>query len=246
VTSKEESIADHIVESWISDLDQDKNFEISIHVVASGSGSYGTLYFFEYNNGELVRHNIPELNSALQKFYMGHDKFNVAKHYIEREFPAYNEMDPNCCPTGGTVKIEYEFANNRIAEGSFSRQKLEKEGERPKRDFLMTIKSVIGLPKMDALSDTDCWLQAFVGERVIGTTEKIQDNNSPQFNAQFEIYGYSGEVIRIKAFDKDATKDELIGETVIAKPESGNYPFSHEDKDGSIKKRGAVEVVFEK
>lgn len=247
VISKEELLwTDRIVESWMSDLDQDKNFEISIHVRAAGSGSYGTLYFYEYNNAELVRHNIPELNSSLKKFYMGHDTFNVPKHVIEREFPAYNEMDANCCPSGGVVKIEYEFVNNQISEGSFSRQKPEKESEKAKRDFLLVIKSVAGLPNMDELSATDCWLQVFIGDRLIGETVRIQDNNSPQFNAQFEAVGYSGEVIRIKAFDKDVTKDEIIGETLIAKPESGVYPISYEAADGSIKKRGTVEVMFEK
>lgn len=118
--------------------------------------------------------------------------------------------------------------------------------ERPNSIVTVLLKSITGLPNMDLLSPSDAWLQLFVGNRLIGRTDVVRDNNSPEFNKRFEIADYSNEIIRVKVFDHDATSDRPIGEVVLREPNSGLYPILFEPTTGGVENRGQLEVVFEK
>ncbi|MFW9928278.1 MAG: hypothetical protein ACFFD1_02695 [Candidatus Thorarchaeota archaeon] len=140
-----------------------------------------------------------------------------------------------------SARIEIEDVNNVLIDPTV---KLILSNQL-KSSISLLIKSVIGLKKMDALSASDCWLQVYVGNRLVGRTDIIKNNNSPVFNKQFEITDYSDETIRIKAFDHDVTKEKLIGEVVMDKPKSGMYPILFESTEGNVENRGQLEVVFE-
>ena len=247
VIEKQENITqDQVSGVWLSDLDHDGRYEISLAITSAGSGAYGNLFFYEYDKGIMIRRNLPELNNTLKNLYRGHDTIRTSENTVAIEFPAYNTSDPNSNPTGGSVTVEYEFAGDQFIEGSFSRKKPDINEQRRNRAFVLTVKSVSGLPNMDGLSPSDCWLKVFIGDRLIGVTERVPDNNNPIFDKVFDIVSYSDELIRIEAYDRDMTKDEPIGVANIVKPISGPYPISFEDRDGSIVVRGSVEIVVEK
>jgi|GEM_PF-4496483 len=110
--------------------------------------------------------------------------------------------------------------------------------------FTLIIKKAIGIHKMDLMSDTDAWIQVSIGNRLIGRTEKIQDNNSPEFNERFEVSNYAGEVIVLRVYDHDISKEELIGEVLIYEPKSGKYPIIG-TINGQTYNLGQIEVIFE-
>lgn len=250
IISKQDTIYDSVVEnSWVTDLDQDKNLEVIILLRSAGSGSYGFMEFYELFGNELISQQLPDVNPRLQELYRGHDSFTISEKYIEHRFPAYNESDPNCCPTGGKVIVKYKFQDDKFREMSFEIKEDEKSSKQlnsklSKLTILVT--AALGLPTLDDFSKTDCWLAIFVGQELVGTTKKIQDENSPYFNERFEIKNYSNEPILIKAFDKDMTKDEFIGQVTIKKPISGKYPIMFETANGSIINRGQIEIGFER
>ncbi|MDH7605952.1 MAG: CsgG/HfaB family protein [Melioribacter sp.] len=141
-----------------------------------------------------------------------------------------------------SARIEIEDINNVLIDPTV--QIL--VSERPKSIITIFIKSITGLPNMDVLSPSDPWLQVYVGNRLIGRTDFIKDNNSPQFNKRFEITDYSNEIIRIKVFDHDVTNDKSIGDVVLKEPKSGLYPILFESTEGTVENRGQLEVVIEK
>jgi hypothetical protein len=110
--------------------------------------------------------------------------------------------------------------------------------------FTLVIKKGTGIEKMDALSDTDAWIQVTVGNRLIGKTEVVKDNNSPQFNERFEVSEYAGEPITLTVYDHDVTGEELIGNVTISEPKNGKYPIIGTE-NGQNLYRGQIEVVFE-
>ncbi len=243
---KKEEMMDRtgIIKSGITDFDNDDNIEIYIYWKSEGTGSYANLAFFELNEYELVLHKLPELNSNIRKFYRGKDRLEITKTNIFHNFPAYNEDDANCCPSGGDIIVTYSFKNNEIVEiGYFLNAPIEKT-EKKEPTAILIIKQINGLPKLDSFSETDCWLQVFIGNELVGNTDRIRDNNHPQFNAKFEINTNGNKPIRIKIFDKDLSKDELVGEVMLEKPISGTYPILYEAKDGSVKNRGEIVLDF--
>jgi len=110
--------------------------------------------------------------------------------------------------------------------------------------FTLIIKKGTGLKKMDFMTDTDAWVQVFIGNRLIGRTEKVQDNNSPEFNERFEISDYSGELILLKVFDHDVTGEQPLGQVIISEPKTGMYPIIG-NVNGQNFNVGQIEVAFE-
>lgn len=110
--------------------------------------------------------------------------------------------------------------------------------------FTLIIKKGTGIKKMDQLSDTDAWVQVSVGSRLIGRTEKVQDNNSPEFNARFEISDYAGELIILSVYDHDVHGEDAIGQVTIPEPKSGLYPIIAIINGGNYNV-GQIEVVIE-
>lgn len=249
IITKEEALGGEIIDTKFSDLDNDDNVEISLFVKSHGTGGYADLYFYEYTNYQLLLHKFPELKQEWKKFYRGKDMYEVKNNYIYYEFPAFHDDDANCCPTGGKVMINYEFVNNALVVKELNHdttieQKENYTGAKP--DISITIKTVSGLPSMDGFSKTDCWIKIFVGNTVIGRTDKIDNDNSPYFNVKYDIFDYKGESFKIEIYDHDVSKEEFVGQAVFMKPISGQYPILFNSEDGSVLNRGMVDVVFEK
>jgi len=83
--------------------------EIYVFNQSAGSGSYGQLFAYQMNGSRLDSISMQDLPEELSLKYLGHDSFAVDKDHLLRFFPLYNEMDANCCPTGGTKKIKYKL-----------------------------------------------------------------------------------------------------------------------------------------
>lgn len=110
--------------------------------------------------------------------------------------------------------------------------------------FTILIKKCVGLVKMDALSDTDAWVQILIGNKSVGRTKVIQNDNNPNFNERVTVKEYSNEQIFFYVLDKDITADRLIGIVSLSKPETGSYAII-DNSDGQSFERGRLEVVFE-
>ena len=101
----------------IADLNNDGSPEIYIYVTSSGSGAYGTLVAYSANSkASLSEIYLPPLeqNKKASKGYMGHDDFAIVGHTLVRRFPVYRDNDPNCCPTGGKRKLEYNLVPGEV------------------------------------------------------------------------------------------------------------------------------------
>lgn len=110
--------------------------------------------------------------------------------------------------------------------------------------FTLIVKKGTGIQRMDTLTDTDAWVQVSVGNRLIGRTDKVQDNNSPEFNKSFDVSEYSGEPIILTVYDHDVNSEDLIGNVTISEPKSGMYPIIA-TVNGRNYNMGQIEVVFE-
>lgn len=98
-----------IQDAVTADLNGDGHDEIYIFNQSAGSGSYGQLFAYQYNGSKLDSISIAELPDDLMDKYLGHDSFAVDHKYLYRYFPVYNEMDANCCPTGGLKELKYNL-----------------------------------------------------------------------------------------------------------------------------------------
>ncbi|HEY0088690.1 MAG TPA: CsgG/HfaB family protein [Candidatus Lokiarchaeia archaeon] len=114
---------------------------------------------------------------------------------------------------------------------------------KPRTGFTLTLQRCIDLYKMDIFSDTDAWIQLSVGDRFIGKTDIIQDNNSPVFNKSFDIDDYSGEIIILTVYDHDITKDEILGQAIIKEPISGIYEIRG-DINGVNSIKGQIKITI--
>jgi len=110
--------------------------------------------------------------------------------------------------------------------------------------FTLVIKKGTGIEKMDFLSNTDTWISISVGNRFIGRTKVIQDNNNPEFNERFEISDYANEIIILTVYDHDVTADKPIGQVTLKEPKSGLYPILA-NVSGQTVNRGQIEVYIE-
>ncbi|WP_439881166.1 hypothetical protein ACSX1A_18735 [Pontibacter sp. MBLB2868] len=110
-TRIDEAIEGSVTNTAVTDLNQNKKPEVLVFVDSGGSGSYGQLYGYEFEREYWGQLKLPELSPALQKDYMGHDKFEVVGNRLVRTFPVYLDTDPNCCPTGGKHTIVYTLDN---------------------------------------------------------------------------------------------------------------------------------------
>ena len=100
--------------AWVTDLDRDRQPEITLWVRTHGSGGYGSFSLFELEKGELSKHNFPPLSKNQKKGYMGHDQFTTSPSNIIRRYQTYKDSDPNCCPTGDTVELIYGYQKDQI------------------------------------------------------------------------------------------------------------------------------------
>jgi hypothetical protein len=230
---------DYIDSSFIRDYDDDNNPEIIIIARSTGSGGYGQLLFYELEGGNLLFKKFPEINLSLIDFYMGHDSFLVTKEEIVREFPAYLPNDANCCPKGGACKVYYTYMFDNIVEKSF--EHIPPEGQ---KGFDLIIKTAVGLPKMDTFSNTDCFIEIYMGDNFIGRTKTVQNDNTPYFNERISFPIYNGEPIKFVLSDEDVSKIRSIGKVVLSKPISGKYPIQTETIDGSIISNGELDIEF--
>lgn len=98
-----------IQDAVTADLNGDGLYEVYIFNKSAGSGSYGQLIAYQYNGNKLDSISIEELSDELSQKYLGHDSFSIDKKHLKRFFPIYNEMDPNCCPTGGLKELKYNL-----------------------------------------------------------------------------------------------------------------------------------------
>ena len=233
-----------ILSSCINDFDKDGNFEIYFTYTTEGSGSYGYLVFYELVGYELISYELPKLNSNIINYYRGHDKYELSTDKIIRSFSAYNKEDANASPTAGEIIIEYSFINSELIETGYSFEVASKPIEDKKNLIAFTIKRVINLPKMDAMSATDSWLKIISNGEIIGKTEVKKDDNSPTIEQTFNILKNSKGLIIIEVYDMDITKNELIGKVTLEKTISGTYPILREVSDGSIKEFGKIEIEF--
>jgi len=98
---------------WLSDLDKDNNFEILIFHTA-GSGDYGHLDFYEFNQTKLVEYELPTEDNGESSFY-------VRDKYIYQLFPKFGE-DVYCLHTDVSkskwITEKYQFKNNKIIKVS--------------------------------------------------------------------------------------------------------------------------------
>jgi hypothetical protein len=93
----------------VTNLNQNDFPELLIFVSDAGSGSYGQLLGFEYQNQGRRAVTLPGLGGPAAKGYQGHDTFEVVGQQVLRHFPVYQEEDANCCPSGGTRTIHYQL-----------------------------------------------------------------------------------------------------------------------------------------
>lgn len=233
-----------IVESGIRDLDNDGDIEIFIFFTSEGSGSYGNLIYYELSHSELILHKLPELNSNIRFFYQGHDIIDVKEKTIIQKYPAYNQNDANCCPTGGEITVEFSLNSTGLYETGYSIKKPDIQQSEKESKINLNIKRARNLPDMDAFSACDSWLEISLNNKVIGKTEFQKNNNSPMYNISFELNEEILNPLIIKVFDKDITKNQLVGTVTLNKYKSGAYPILLNLSDGSTKKNGELILEF--
>ena len=92
------------------DLDGDGFEEIFLITRSVGSGSHITIYgFISYDDKSYGPVYIPKHSENDPNFsgYMGHDRVSIVDNQFIREFPVYNQGDPNNAPSGGYRVLIY-------------------------------------------------------------------------------------------------------------------------------------------
>lgn len=91
----------------------EENIQLIIFTTGQGSGAYGKVFAFDFNQNQWREILFPQLDGADARGYMGHDAFSMEKqmtsYLLVRRFPLYKEKDANCCPTGGYRIIKYAY-----------------------------------------------------------------------------------------------------------------------------------------
>lgn len=103
-----------VIKTEIADLNGDGFPELLFFTRSIGSGSYGHVIGYSVNAGKsMSQFYFPETtkNEAINKGYMGHDKFWIDGHHLIQEFPIYNPKDTNSQATGGYREVKYTLQN---------------------------------------------------------------------------------------------------------------------------------------
>jgi hypothetical protein len=114
-TVKEE-IDGTIVNAACADLDSDSIPEVYVFAQSAGSGSYASLYGFQFRQRGAQPILLPELDKRQSAGYLGHDTLWVQDSILVRMFPVYTEGDMNASASGGTRTLEYVL--QRDAKGN--------------------------------------------------------------------------------------------------------------------------------
>ena len=78
---------------------------LSFHRLSLKNAGY-KIKSFDFRDQDLF-----EQNSMLNELHQGRDRVNFDGVFLLREFPFFKPEDPNCCPTGGTIKVLYRYDN---------------------------------------------------------------------------------------------------------------------------------------
>jgi hypothetical protein len=92
-----------------TDLDRNRQPELLLITRNVGSGSYGGATLIIYEGKALQPIALPDVDSEAQPGYRGHDRIFAYRDALIREYPAFGEKDPNCCPTGDLSTLIYRF-----------------------------------------------------------------------------------------------------------------------------------------
>lgn len=104
-----------VINSWIKD--EKNGFKLWVFTQDVGSGGYGKLDGFVYEDGVLTRAKpLPEPQKSMLQGYMGHDNYMFKNGVIYREFPVYKPNDANAKPSGGTRCLELSQKEDRWIE----------------------------------------------------------------------------------------------------------------------------------
>jgi TolB-like protein len=97
----------------------------------------------------------------------------------------------------------------------------------PKRNsYTLIVKGCTNIvsPSQHLVNQANSWVKVWVGARFLGNTVKVENSNSPSYNAQFSISNYSGEFIYLDVYDDyPFSGSKLVGRATIQKPVSGSY-----------------------
>jgi hypothetical protein len=91
------------------DLNNDGKMEVYIFNSSEGTGSYGDIIAYQYDQGKMDSIRVDNSQLMSDTGYMGHDSIYINPPYLYRQYPVYHEEDPNCCPTGGKRRIKYKL-----------------------------------------------------------------------------------------------------------------------------------------
>ena len=151
-----------------------------------------------------------------------------------------------------TLVILSLFSNFSFSQENTPVKKVEVVLEQPKNDASSTstlnffIQSIQDMPSMDAFSETDCFIEVYVKNKLIYTSDMVKDRNAVVFNVMLNIKNYNNEQIVIKVYDKDVSDDEYMGKAVIDKPEEGQYPVIGSSRKSNSVERGLINIEIGK
>lgn len=111
--SVKEEIDGAIVNAACADLDRDSVPEIYVFTQSAGSGSYASLYGYQFDGRSKQSFGLPELDKRHSAGYLGHDTLWVQDSLLVRRFPVYTEGDFNASASGGSRTFEYALLRNR-------------------------------------------------------------------------------------------------------------------------------------
>lgn len=112
-------VVGNVTDAEIADLNSDRFPELLIYTTSAGSGSYGDVIGYSVNNGKSISPiyfpSVAE-NKKINKGYMGHDEFAIAKNLLVQRFKVYNNEDVNSNPTGNIREIYYKLKNGEATK----------------------------------------------------------------------------------------------------------------------------------
>lgn len=115
LTTNTQVINGAVTDAVVTNLNDDKFPELLLFVSDAGSGSYGQVIGYEFQNQGRRPLSMPELSPAAAKGYQGNDAFRVEGRELLRSFPLYKPEDANCCPSGGIRTVRYTLPNASLA-----------------------------------------------------------------------------------------------------------------------------------